>query len=208
VLRILQERKWKIYQGHTSTQIALAGSNFVYFYCYNWLKASLVKSTRQTLSSLQNLFASYLAGILNVLITNPLWVINMRLKAKEADTKYTKGFFDCGSQIITQEGPSTLWNGTFASLILVSNPVIHFFSYETMKQKLKHHLGKSTLNALEIFLLGAFAKTWTTIITYPLQLIQTRMRVMTFSKDEQQKKVNLLSCLNQIYRYVGTSTVT
>ncbi|KUF96564.1 hypothetical protein AM588_10009927 [Phytophthora nicotianae] len=32
VVEILKEKKWKVYQGHVSTQVALGGSNFVYFF--------------------------------------------------------------------------------------------------------------------------------------------------------------------------------
>lgn len=29
---ILKAKKWQVYQGHVSTQVALGGSNFVYFF--------------------------------------------------------------------------------------------------------------------------------------------------------------------------------
>jgi hypothetical protein len=31
-LAIIKEQRWRVYQGHVSTQVALGGSNFVYFF--------------------------------------------------------------------------------------------------------------------------------------------------------------------------------
>ncbi|KAE9340581.1 hypothetical protein PR003_g10413 [Phytophthora rubi] len=31
-LLILRKKKWQVYQGHVSTQVALKGSNFIYFF--------------------------------------------------------------------------------------------------------------------------------------------------------------------------------
>lgn len=42
---------------------------------------------------------------------------------------------DAFSQIITNEGVRTLWNGTLPSLILVLNPAVQFMIYEAMKRK-------------------------------------------------------------------------
>lgn len=42
---------------------------------------------------------------------------------------------DAFSQIITNEGVGTLWNGTLPSLILVLNPAVQFMFYEAMKRK-------------------------------------------------------------------------
>lgn len=118
-LAIVRAKKWRVYQGHVSTQVALGGSNFVYFFwwvnvasrlfivpvadegsggrvgSYNGLKAALLKRLRTrnqalsgAISPMQNLALSCLAGVINVYITAPLWVMNMRLKSKD-HAKYT-----------------------------------------------------------------------------------------------------------------------
>ncbi|GLE11145.1 hypothetical protein PINS_up023453 [Pythium insidiosum] len=139
------------------------------------------------ISPLQNLVLSCLAGVINVFITNPLWVANMRLKSKD-HAKYT-GVLDCLQKIARLEGLSSLWNGTMASLILVSNPVIHYVSYERMKTAIQLRRqranGSTALSALEIFVLGALAKSFTTVVTYPLQVAQSLMRV---SQKQQQSE--------------------
>ncbi|GLE11763.1 hypothetical protein PINS_up024402 [Pythium insidiosum] len=175
-LRILRQQGWNVYQGHVSTQIALAASNFVYFFTYNGLKAALLKRLRlmdparyppgsNIISPLQNLVLSCLAGVINVFITNPLWVANMRLKSKD-HAKYT------GVLLRRQRAN-----------------------------------GSTALSALEIFVLGALAKSFTTVVTYPLQVAQSLMRV---SQKQQQseaktprKTMTTTESLRQIYRDEG-----
>lgn len=80
-------------------------------------------------------------------------------------------------KIISSEGVSRLWSGTVPSLILVSNPAIHFMVYETLKRHILEGRKASEISPLTFFAVGAAAKAIATVITYPLQLVQTKMRV-------------------------------
>ncbi|KAG6622659.1 Mitochondrial Carrier (MC) Family [Phytophthora cinnamomi] len=218
-LLILRKKKWQVYQGHVSTQVALGGSNFIYFFCYNGLKKQLLKRLQQrnrqmsgNITPVQNLALSCLAGVVNVYICAPLWVANMRLKSKDA-AKYS-GVVDCLRKVTANEGLLSLWNGTLASLVLVSNPVIHYVSYERMKialHKKRHAAGPAgaALSALDIFVLGALAKSFTTVVTYPLQVAQSLMRVQQKTLDTQQERparpTSLAGCLAQIYADRGVA---
>ncbi|KAG7386641.1 hypothetical protein PHYPSEUDO_015425 [Phytophthora pseudosyringae] len=218
-LAILRKKKWQVYQGHVSTQVALGGSNFIYFFCYNGLKTQLLKRLQQQnrqlsgyITPVQNLALSCLAGIINVYICAPLWVANMRLKSKDA-AKYS-GVLDCLRKVTANEGFLSLWNGTLASLVLVSNPVIHYVSYERMKislQKKRHASGPAgtALSVLDIFVLGALAKSVTTVVTYPLQVAQSLMRVQQktakTAETEPARATGLTGCLAQIYADRGVA---
>jgi hypothetical protein len=76
-----------------------------------------------------------------------------------------------------QEGVTSLWNGTIPSLILVSNPAIQFMTYEAIKRRLHAMCDKQHLSGLAYFFVGAVAKAVATVLTYPLQLVQTKLRV-------------------------------
>jgi hypothetical protein len=76
-----------------------------------------------------------------------------------------------------QEGVTSLWNGTIPSLILVSNPAIQFMTYEAIKRRLHAVCEKQQLSGLVYFFVGAVAKAVATVLTYPLQLVQTKLRV-------------------------------
>ena len=201
----LHQRK-QLYRGVTPVVTTLAVSNFVFFYCHSFLKQLLLPSTSpQTRGSGSSsssssskfhlsLLASCLAGIVNVLLTNPLWVANLRIVTAGNDNSNQKQHQNLWREIkdiIHTEGWEHLWNGTPASLLLVSNPVIQFVAYEHLKNRLlslihqkKQMNGgtiggvkRSSLKPLEAFILGAIAKAISTVLTYPLQLAQTVLRV-------------------------------
>uniref|UniRef100_A0A2K5Q388 Solute carrier family 25 member 17 n=1 Tax=Cebus imitator TaxID=2715852 RepID=A0A2K5Q388_CEBIM len=122
-----------------------------------------------------------LQGVVNVLLTTPLWVVNTRLKLQGAKfrnedivpTNY-KGIIDAFHQIIRDEGILALWNGTFPSLLLVFNPAIQFMFYEGLKRQLLKKRMK--LSSLDVFIIGAVAKAIATTVTYPMQTVQSILR--------------------------------
>ncbi|XP_068257076.1 peroxisomal membrane protein PMP34 isoform X2 [Nyctibius grandis] len=167
------------YRGWFPVISSLCCSNFVYFYTFNSLKALWVKGQHSTTG--KDLVLGVVAGVVNVLLTTPLWVVNTRLKLQGAKfrnedivpTNY-KGIIDAFHQIIRDEGVLALWNGTFPSLLLVFNPAIQFMFYEGFKRKLlKKQL---QLTSLDAFVIGAIAKAVATTLTYPLQTVQSILR--------------------------------
>lgn len=76
------------------------------------------------------------------------------------------------SYIWRNEGAAGLWAGTIPSLMLVSNPALQFMMYETLKERLV----SQKPSAYTFFMIGALAKAFATVMTYPLQLVQTRLR--------------------------------
>lgn len=71
------------------------------------------------------------------------------------------------------EGVRGLWAGTMPSLLLVANPAIQFMTYEALKRRFSLNGHMTGLMSLA---LGATAKAVATIITYPLQVVQARLR--------------------------------
>jgi len=175
-----------LYKGLQSVLTSLAVSNFVYFYTNNLMKVMLRKFTgEKTISVGQNLFVASLAGVVNVLLTCPLWVANTRIKlqknasAKDNSIKPYKGLIDCMDRIYREEGGLALWNGAGSSLMLVSNPTINFVVYDKVKQVIDARAqdsGRKYLTSFEIFTTGAIAKAMATIFTYPIQVAQSRQR--------------------------------
>lgn len=181
--KIIKEEGFDVlYRGLKATLISLYASNFVYFYTNNLLKVLVRRGTKTEITVLQNLVIASLAGAVNVLTTCPLWVANTRLKLQskkaEHERKYN-GLLDCLIKISREEGIHVLWSGVLASLILVINPTINHVVYDFVKDlfiKRAQSLGKKGLTPLEIFVAGAIAKAIATLVTYPIQLAQSRQR--------------------------------
>eukprot|EP00957_Ditylum_brightwellii_P035084 2659898-Ditylum_brightwellii.AAC.1 len=144
----------------------------------------------------KSLLASSFAGVMNVLLTNPLWVANLRIVQGNSLTKnraqQNQSLWLEIMEIAKQEGILQLWSGTTASLLLVSNPAIQHFLYDVLKSKLivwkqqrqRQQRGRGSMSSsgggkgmalmrpLEAFIIGAIAKAIATIVTYPMQLAQ------------------------------------
>ncbi|KAL7516774.1 hypothetical protein ACHAWX_001754 [Stephanocyclus meneghinianus] len=174
--------------------------------------------------------SSSIAGTINVLLTNPLWVASLRImESKMPIHSPTKNDGDDDPHappsslwtvirdIAHSEGVSQLWNGTWTSLLLVSNPIIQHFLYERMRSWLlgrrrEHRRRDEEANAVrlltltppEAFVFGALAKTVATVVTYPLQLAQVLLRLQTKRigrcSNEDKDDANNLALKEPTYR--------
>ncbi|CAH0729817.1 unnamed protein product, partial [Brenthis ino] len=167
-----EEGMESLYKGLCPVLQSLSVSNFVYFYTFHALR----KVATSNSSAMRDLMFGMLAGSINVLLTSPLWVVNTRMKLeKNTYSNLFEGLCD----IFKKEGMSGLWSGTLPSLLLVSNPAIQFMVYESLKRKL---VTKGYFDSFTAFLIGALAKAIATTLTYPLQLVQSRLRAGTSLK--------------------------
>lgn len=180
---------WKhneLYRGVAPLVATLAVSNFVFFYVNEMMKRLIFLPTstfsnQRSSNSYRSLIASCLAGICNVFITNPLWVANLRIVTGES--KSSKLIPEM-MNVARTNGVSHLWSGTGASLLLVSNPVLQFFLYEELKV-LQLRAADASLAPLQAFVAGAVAKAVATVVTYPLQVTQTVLRMQQSSETER-----------------------
>lgn len=159
-----------LYRGIVPVLQSLCASNFVYFYAFHGLKSM---QSEQSRTAGRDLLLAAIAGIINVLTTTPLWVVNTRMKMVgiNRQTRY-KTLLGGLLHISRAEGVSALWNGTLPSILLVINPALQMAMYEAIKRR----VGEVELNAFGYFMIGAIAKAVATALTYPLQLVQTKLR--------------------------------
>ncbi|XP_025103087.1 peroxisomal membrane protein PMP34-like isoform X3 [Pomacea canaliculata] len=195
-----------IYRGWQSLAFTQWISNFVYFYIYHILQSSLLILGFSP-GPVTDLHLAFVAGVVNVLTTTPLWVANTRLKLQgaklhtkvyeEAERKYD-GILDCLMKIVKQEGFWSLWNGTAPSILLAANPAIHFMVYESLKRYFQRIFNTSELSGLLYFVIGAIAKSIATSSTYPLQVIQSRLRAGLSKAEKAQSMIqNILYLVKQ-----------
>lgn len=163
---VSEEGLESIYRGLSPVLQSISISNFVYFYTFHGLRRISSEDT----SALKDLTIGIIAGSINVLLTSPLWVVNTRMKLEK--TSYNS-ILDGLADLFQKEGVRGLWSGTLPSLLLVSNPAIQFMVYESLKRQLVYRGSFDTFSA---FLVGAIAKAVATTLTYPLQLVQSRLR--------------------------------
>ena len=196
-----------LYQGWSSLIVSLSITNFVYFFAFHGTRSIFLTDTTTTSSSsssTNDLICAAAAGIITVLVTNPFWVVNTRLKLTQKKYKhddYQSTIIKCMINIIRNEGIKTLWSGTSSSLFLVTNPTIQFSMYEALKRStilltlIDNNMGSGS--GRQYLVCGALSKLVATLITYPLQVIQTQRRAGSVllntsnnNKNNNNKKKN------------------
>lgn len=182
-----------LYQGCFAVLETVAVSNFLYFYTNNWVKDFLAVKLYMSPTTL-SLTSSSVAAALNIFITEPLWKANTVLKTLPAGEARKNSLISVLSTLIHKEGLKSLWNGTKVSLWLISNPIIQFSVYEYLKRQVVRR--RRSVSSLHAFLIGALSKAVATLVTYPLQIAQTRLRV-------EKGKKSMRDILTQLYAEKG-----
>jgi adenine nucleotide transporter 17 len=180
---------WKrneLYRGATPLALTLGASNFLFFYMNEVVKRLMSQNSLS--NNIRSLIASVLAGICNVLVMNPFWVANLRL-VTHGDSR--SNIFTELRQIARSQGIAYLWNGTAASFLLISNPVIQFFLYDHLKGN------NVSIGPIKAFIDGAVAKAAATILTYPVQLSQAILRMQ--HDEHEHQYTGTWDCLTKIF---------
>tara|TARA_B110000208_G_scaffold181102_1_gene231471 strand:+ start:464 stop:1606 length:1143 start_codon:yes stop_codon:yes gene_type:complete len=187
--KVLATEGWTgLYNGLSSGFVAAAATWSTYFYAYNRARSYLL--SRFSPSTVLDLGNSTFAGIITCIVTNPLWVVNTRLKLrKKSSTRPASYTLVEVQRMIAEEGISSCFKGLGAGLVLVTNPAIQFFLIEKMNEALRRRgYNDSTITPLYRFLIGAISKMASTLATYPLQVIKTRQQEARNEKKKKKKK--------------------
>ena len=139
-----------------------------------------------------------LAGALGQTTTLPLSVVVTRQQTQAQHTKDT--FWTIAKQIVHEQGWTALWTGLKPSLVLIVNPAITYGFFERLKQLLLTQ--KRSLNALDIFLIGAIAKAIATILTYPYIMAKVQMQAQD-ARQAEKRPSDAIGILRHILRRQG-----
>ncbi|KAI0552882.1 mitochondrial carrier [Xylaria curta] len=156
-----------LYAGMNGALIGVASTNFAYFYWYSVVRELYFKSKKLPTppSTATELVLGAIAGAVAQVFTIPVAVVTTRQQTQSKAER--KGLIETAREIIDgEDGPSGLWRGLKASLVLVVNPAITYGAYERLKTII--FPGKTRLTPGEAFLLGAMSKALATIATQPL----------------------------------------
>ncbi|CAN6471412.1 unnamed protein product [Victoria cruziana] len=186
--QVVKNEGWgRLYGGLMPSLVGTAASQGVYYYFYQifWTKAEAAAINRfhkgsgdGTVGIFSSLVVAALSGCLNVLLTNPIWVVVTRmqthtkiLKKKQAsplkkippeilqisplEPSSPFGTSHAVQEVYDEAGVWGFWKGVIPTLIMVSNPTMQFMLYETMLKQLKRRRasnkkGRNGATALEV----------------------------------------------------------
>ncbi|KAI3519813.1 hypothetical protein L1887_09029 [Cichorium endivia] len=232
--QVVQQEGWgRLYGGLTPSLVGTACSQGVYYYFYQIFRSKAeAKALRRkkegagdgSVGMLSSLMVAAMSGCVNVLLTNPIWVVVTRMQTHTKKSPSNKvepivGGIDsiesppyatshAVQEVFDEAGVWGFWKGVFPTLVMVSNPSIQFMLYETLLKKLKQRRALSNSNkgvtALEVFLLGALAKLGATVVTYPLLVVKSRLQAkQVLGVDKKHQYKGTLDAILKMIRYEG-----
>ncbi|XP_048460075.1 solute carrier family 25 member 36-A [Rhincodon typus] len=159
----------------------------IYFAAYSSSKEKL-NAVLDPDSSLVHMVSAGVAGFTAITATNPIWLIKTRLQLEARNRGERRmNAFECVRKVYQSDGIRGFYRGMSASYAGISETVIHFVIYESIKQKLLQSKSSSNMDPEEdsvkyasdfiaLMLAAATSKSCATSIAYPHEVIRTRLR--------------------------------
>ncbi|KAJ8388725.1 hypothetical protein AAFF_G00131340 [Aldrovandia affinis] len=188
-LKLILEKEGprSLFRGLGPNLVGVAPSRAIYFAAYSSAKERL-NGILEPDSTQVHMISAGLAGFTAITATNPIWLIKTRLQLDARNRGERRmSAFECIRRVYQSDGLRGFYRGMSASYAGISETVIHFVIYESIKRKLMEAKAASNMddddesvrNASDfagLMLAAATSKTCATSIAYPHEVIRTRLR--------------------------------
>ncbi|CCE79919.1 Piso0_003011 [Millerozyma farinosa CBS 7064] len=173
--------------------------------------------------TLNHFCSAMTAGVASSIAVNPVWVVKTRLMIQTGQGRtiydrnspadvaskrtYYKGTLDAFRLMYKEEGFRVFYSGLVPSLFGLFHVGIHFPVYEKLKSLFAcnidagEHDVRSKLTRL--IAASALSKMVASTLTYPHEILRTRMQIQSSERKDSPKNGRLLSTLVGIYRKEG-----
>ncbi|EED12536.1 mitochondrial folate carrier protein Flx1, putative [Talaromyces stipitatus ATCC 10500] len=211
-----------LYRGLTPNIIGNSASWSLYFLFYGNIKDVLAQARvkrvddsdgkGQKLSASEYFLASGAAGLLTSILTNPIWVIKTRMLSTGSKAPGAYPSFIAGAtQILRTEGIRGFYRGLVPALFGVSHGAFQFMAYEKLKSyRLRSTTAgenqKGEFSNIELLLISGLSKTFAGCITYPYQVLRTRLQLQAYNADAADAAARSTMTSSTYYRGVWDAT--
>ncbi|KAI9001961.1 mitochondrial carrier domain-containing protein [Gaertneriomyces semiglobifer] len=170
------ERIRGLYRGLGPTMCGYLPTWAIYFSVYEWGKTTVFNGEQGLTASV---VAAMMGGCASTLATNPLWVIRTRVMTQPSRPTVGAPYYysstpEAFNTILRTEGIRSLYRGLVPSLFGVAHVAFQFPLYETLKAMLSP--ADSPPSTVSILIASAISKMTASIITYPHEVIRTRLQ--------------------------------
>jgi len=184
-----------LFKGLVPNLVGVAPSRALYFGVYSITKAKLLGEGGYPESSTVHLVSAVVAGAAVATITSPIWLIKTRMQLQSdapaiGHTNY-KNSFDCVKRVYREEGIRGFYKGLGASYLGISESSINFVLYEKFKSLMLESKLRSEnheLSNLEYLFMAGSAKLIASMLTYPHEVVRTRLREQRAPPPGQRNK--------------------
>lgn len=155
------------------------------------------------------------AGMASSIAVNPIWVVKTRLMIQTGKNKtffdvpgqvsrtYYKGTFDAFKTMYKEEGIRAFYRGLVPSLFGLIHVGIHFPVYEKLKSILDCNISGDHNTLARLILASSLSKMVASTITYPHEILRTRMQIQPAKRKGPIKEIRLLDSIVKVYRKEG-----
>lgn len=160
------------------------------------------------------------AGFVTSTATNPIWLVKTRLQLDKSHGKHYKNSWDCLRSIIKNEGVLSLYKGLSASYLGGVESTLQWVLYEQMKsflnrKSLEIHGHDESLKTTKDHILewcarsgaAGAAKFVASLITYPHEVVRTRLRQAPLELTGEPKYTGLVQCFRLVVKEEGLASM-
>jgi solute carrier family 25 protein 33/36 len=169
------------------------------------------------------MLAAASAGVITGTATNPIWVVKTRLQldkqhAAGGKRQYVNAW-DCVVKTVRHEGVRGLYRGLSASYLGVSESTLQWVLYERAKASLARrqalldasnrepNVWDKTVQWTGKLTAAGGAKFVAALITYPHEVVRTRLRQAPVVGSGKPKYSGLMNCLGTVYKEEGLAAL-
>lgn len=187
-LKLILEKEGprSLFRGLGPNLVGVAPSRAIYFAAYSTAKEKL-NGVLAPDSTQVHMVSAGLAGFTAITATNPIWLIKTRLQLDARNRGERRmNAFECIRRVYQADGFRGFYRGMSASYAGISETVIHFVIYESIKQRIlkakapaaedDEDNSRDASDFAGMMLAAATSKTCATTIAYPHEVIRTRLR--------------------------------
>ncbi|XP_045181514.1 mitochondrial folate transporter/carrier-like isoform X1 [Mercenaria mercenaria] len=194
-----------LYQGVTPNVWGAGISWGLYFFFYNSIKTWMQEGdTTRALGATKHILIASEAGLLTLVLTNPIWVAKTRLclqyESKPTDCIRYNGTLDALIKLYKYEGVRGLYKGFVPGVFGISHGAIQFMAYEEMKNAYNQNKKRpvdTRLTTVEYLTFAAVSKILAACITYPYQVLRARLQ------DQHVSYSGVIDVVQKILKHEG-----
>ncbi|KAF0852416.1 mitochondrial solute carrier family 25 member 33/36 [Andalucia godoyi] len=198
-----------LFRGLTPNLVGIVPSRSIYFATYSSTKGFLLQHYQKKENWITHALSACTASIVTSTAVNPIWVIKVRLQLQSTNSQLFgsgsqgqmyNGYLDAFSRIFREEGFRAFYKGLGASMLGISETVIQFLMYEKMRALVKERRDPTPVDNLFV---GGLSKFCASSITYPHEVLRTRMREQRTHAGSLVKPMGLLQMSSFILKEEG-----
>ncbi|CAI2165043.1 7844_t:CDS:2 [Funneliformis geosporum] len=221
---VYRNEGWRaLFKGLGPNLVGVVPARAINFFTYGNGKKVLTELNGGHENSLVHLTAAITAGITTSTATNPIWLVKTRMQLQSSTNtslqvpmKY-KNSYDCVRKVVREEGVRALYKGLSASYLGITEGTIQWVTYEYLKSTFAKNREKRRNVSGDIIksddkwpwfdklAAAASAKLIAACVSYPHEVIRTRMRQVPVHGDAKYK--GLVRCIKTIVREEGVAAM-